>query len=637
MDMLVSHGNGLARALPIDLPDNEPYLLLPEPLALDLRDSPLAVGIYMLVGRAFLVHQGPIPLSATDIESYDGSGDLRRGAILRALTRLCTGGYLLPQSKQGRGLKTTYIPGWGRVSGTARPWSFDAAGLDRPRSVRAVRVPRSLLDVGMGRLIPHVRHAAIIERYVTRPPISLRDLGAYGLSWAGITIATPALTRLGVVNESGPIPPPAWNMLLARISQQPLFDADPTAPGLSPRGLKQAGFHIDSAATTDDPSPLFFVPTDLIGAMIPSMIPASISPMIALSDSDDTALSASRSDESRPENSHETTTGTQGTQGIVGNEATSSATATDPVRGRSSLSVNSISKVPQPQPSKTCVEPSPEDLAPAGTPSSSNAASTPTPATPAEEMLRNLGVYPSIARQYRDLSPDLIERAHTIAQRLPGRKSTAATIAQLLREEQGSPGWLRQGRPDLFLSPMREKATAVVDQDASSGQIDEDPCAHAHTLLCDALGEHLSIFIERWHMSFDADQIVVQVPAWFSPTERAEVRIALGLVTDQLDIPVVMPVEELSLPEPAPRPDGATPEHMPVRPSEPKNERPDWISPEQWAKLHLIARGALSGSCWVDGEIVGSGPGTTRILRGNLAGLVARLCGAVDKEHTLFG
>jgi hypothetical protein len=95
----------------------------------------------------------------------------------------------------------------------------------------------------------------------------------------------------------------------------------------------------------------------------------------------------------------------------------------------------------------------------------------------------------------------------------------------------------------------------------------------------------------------------------------------LPVVEAQIGLRVTMPAEEVVAPAPrAPAPIRAS-AAIPV----PKNERPDWISPEQWSQLHLIARGALSGSRWVDGEIVGAGPGTTRLLRSSLASLVARL------------
>jgi hypothetical protein len=147
-------------------------------------------------------------------------------------------------------------------------------------------------------------------------------------------------------------------------------------------------------------------------------------------------------------------------------------------------------------------------------------------------------------------------------------------------------------------------------------------CARAHALLADALSSQLSPFIERAQIALDAGQIEVCVPSWFSRAERAEVGAVLPMVAAQLGCPVSLPIEQEMPPSTPEAPNVA---QALVRAAAAKSERPDWIRLEQWEQLHLLARGALSGSRWVDGEIVGSGPATTRILRSNLASLVARL------------
>src|SRR5947208_3460401 len=78
-------------------------------LLADLRDTPLAIGLYSLLARLYLVHQAPIPLSAADIQRYDPT--LCRGAIVRALARLTQGGWLLEEARAG--YKTCYTPTWG--------------------------------------------------------------------------------------------------------------------------------------------------------------------------------------------------------------------------------------------------------------------------------------------------------------------------------------------------------------------------------------------------------------------------------------------------------------------------------------------------------------------------------------------
>src|SRR6266545_2266416 len=126
------------------------YLSLPCRLVRDLRDSPLAIGIFCLVARRFLVAHEPIPLSAADICAYDGT--VSRGAVLRALHRLVALGWLVEVKQRGR--KTHYAPAWGYIKRVVRPWQMDAELLGRPRHVQALRLDRRLLDLGLGKLAP---------------------------------------------------------------------------------------------------------------------------------------------------------------------------------------------------------------------------------------------------------------------------------------------------------------------------------------------------------------------------------------------------------------------------------------------------------------------------------------------------
>lgn len=251
------------------IPD-EPYLLMPVPLALDLRDSPLALGVYLLVARAYLVQHGPIPLSAADIQAYDAAGAPSRGAVTRALDRLVAGAWLIPQASPGH--KSAYLPAWGRIDGEARPWAIGEPGLARPRAVRARRVPCSLLDVCLGRLTPHPRHPALVERYITRPALALQDVGVYALALAGLVSPAPLLARLGLVNEAGALPPPPPAELLARISQLPLLAPAADAPALSARGLSRVGLSASPAPTKTGGQTLFFVPPKVIGEVIGPVI-----------------------------------------------------------------------------------------------------------------------------------------------------------------------------------------------------------------------------------------------------------------------------------------------------------------------------------------------------------------------------
>src|SRR5215203_6146968 len=82
------------------------YCPIPQRLLTDLHDTPLAIGVYGLVARLYLIAKAPIPLSVPDVIRYDPT--LSRGAVLRALARLLAGGYLIEVAQIG--LKTRYTP-----------------------------------------------------------------------------------------------------------------------------------------------------------------------------------------------------------------------------------------------------------------------------------------------------------------------------------------------------------------------------------------------------------------------------------------------------------------------------------------------------------------------------------------------
>ena len=148
----------------------------------DLRDNSLAIGVYLLVARLYLVSHAPIPLGRADVLAFDPS--LKIGAVKRAFDRLLASGWLVG-STAPVGTKRHYTPSWGMVGAVARPWSLDAPALGRPRHVETVRVNRDLLDIGLGRITPHPRHAAEVTRYLAAPALGLADLGAYALMGAG--------------------------------------------------------------------------------------------------------------------------------------------------------------------------------------------------------------------------------------------------------------------------------------------------------------------------------------------------------------------------------------------------------------------------------------------------------------------
>src|SRR6266545_2775267 len=94
------------------------YLTIPTRLLADLHDTPLAIGLYALIGRLYLVHQAPVPLSRADVLRYDPT--LKAGAVKRAFDRLVAGGWLVEAIPEGR-KKQRYTPTWGRVQGSPLP------------------------------------------------------------------------------------------------------------------------------------------------------------------------------------------------------------------------------------------------------------------------------------------------------------------------------------------------------------------------------------------------------------------------------------------------------------------------------------------------------------------------------------
>lgn len=243
------------------------FVLLPTQLIADMADTPLAVSLYALIARCFLVLQSAVPLSSTDIMNYDPT--LRRGAVLRALNRLTRDGWLLVSEEIGH--KTRYTPTWGCIAGTPRPWRTDVERLGRPRHVSTLRLDRRLLDICLGRLMPHPVHNATADRYLSNPVLGLRDVGTYALAHAGIPGETPALIRLGLIRDAQTLPVPPDAQLLALASQ-------PTEAGeaviLTNKGLRIMGCPAPAtdAEQVRSGQPLFFVPPTLIGSLIGPVI-----------------------------------------------------------------------------------------------------------------------------------------------------------------------------------------------------------------------------------------------------------------------------------------------------------------------------------------------------------------------------
>jgi hypothetical protein len=231
-------------------PDRD-YVFLPHRLIADLQANPAAIGVYALLARLFLIYQEPIPLSAADLQRYDPT--LSYGAARGALQRLVALHWLNEQP----GHKNCYIPTWGVIKGTVRPWQMDAPTLGRPAHVTTLRLDRRLLDVGLGKLIPHQTYPAQTkDRYLEQPILSLRDVGAYAQVLNGQALAaTPALWRYGLIRDGLAQPLPAAAELIALASQRTL-DGDGAAP--TEQGLRTLGLARSSAPPAPPPGqPLF--------------------------------------------------------------------------------------------------------------------------------------------------------------------------------------------------------------------------------------------------------------------------------------------------------------------------------------------------------------------------------------------
>src|SRR5215210_6824250 len=251
----------------------EDYLFLPHRLIADLPANPAAIAIYALIARLFLIYHAPIPLSAADLQRYDPT--LSYGAARGALRRLVALHWLSDQS----GHKNQYTPTWGVIKGTIQPWRMDAPTLGRPAHVVTLRLDRRLLDVGLGKLVPHPTYPAQTnDRYLEQPILSLRHVGAYAQVLNGQALAaTPALWRYGLIRDGLAQPLPAAAELIALASQRTL-DGDGAAP--TEQGLRTLGLDLSSAPSAPPSGqPLFFVDhaliPDPITCLIPELIPLS--------------------------------------------------------------------------------------------------------------------------------------------------------------------------------------------------------------------------------------------------------------------------------------------------------------------------------------------------------------------------
>lgn len=397
------------------------YVFLPQRLLADLQTNPVAIGVYALIARLFLIYQEPIPLSAADLQRYDPA--LRYGAARGALQRLTALGWL--HDRQGH--KNQYLPTWGTVKGATVVWHMGAPTLGRPAHVRTLRLDRHLLDVGLGKCVPHPTYPArTTERYLEQPIFSLRDVGAYALVQHGhVQAATYALLRYGLVRDGQPQPLPPVADLIALASQQTLAGdgAAPTEQGRRVLGLEPE--HTPAAATSQ---PLFFVDQ----AVIPSSIPCSIHDLIPLMHAGKTQPSAAAT--SIPS--------VEAMAGIMpGHEGIKSETS-DSLPAQARCSSSSGTKSYSNQPKK---------------------ATTDTPSETARR-LQMLNAFPTTIRELSDLPIAVVEQAIAYAEATPGIKQPTGWIVEALRRHRNE-GWPIPSLP----TPQHETAPAFAHEPYFSG------------------------------------------------------------------------------------------------------------------------------------------------------------------------
>lgn len=192
------------------------YMPIPRRLIEDLRDTPTAIGVFALLVRIFRTTGEPVPLSVGDLQVYDPS--LSEGAGSRAFRRLITGQWVIAQRRIGH--KSFYTPTWGLVHGVPRTWDLSAPSLGRPNHISFLRLDQNLLDVCMGRLIPHAVHPALVRRYIATPFLGIHEVGAYALALANIPVTNHRLEQLHLLNNGYVQPLPNETTILALASQR---------------------------------------------------------------------------------------------------------------------------------------------------------------------------------------------------------------------------------------------------------------------------------------------------------------------------------------------------------------------------------------------------------------------------------
>jgi len=551
-------------------PDRD-YLWIPTQLLDQLYDSPLAIGLYTLIARRWLADGGPdgVPISDADIARYDPQLS-SRGALLRAQARLEEGGWATVVRTQGS--KTRYIPAWGWVRGGLRCWSKDAPSLNRGR-VQTLRVSRLLLDDYLGRMIPHPKAPALIERYQTTATISLKDIGVYILRQRHrTTVEAPALEAafLCHADEALAVPPTEDTLARAELSQQGMQRVGLLPPGPIPR-----------PGSTDARPPIFFVAPNMIGHMIGHMIGYHT----AL---EDASMSLQR-DETQVEGDIVNVTGIKGIKGMInpptpfdsqtggGQELFPDYQENEPER-RSSMDTT------EGQPTQTSIRPRRERTIMS------------IPTTPSAERLVDLGVRPAQCVELANEPLETIAAAIADGQSRPKVHDLAAWVVSMVRDVRDH-GWdlalrKRGPAPDNAGPSLAQLQASIAEAKASGtwvtdGATDTAPAALPVPPVTDDTAALLRHAKASGFFGSDDAPPVLSPPALQSAAQGCAASVDATAPTPAQPLP---PTPGAVL-EPPPAQGGDDP------------ARPAWIAAQRWQSLPVLVRGMLRGSQLTDRTI----------------------------------
>jgi hypothetical protein len=221
------------------------YVLVPDPLIIAFADDPLAVGVYAAVARLVAVAKDAVPLAARDLVAWMGSErESDRAAVMRRIVKLEQAGWLMVDRQSQH--KHHLLPAWGRDrAGQPQPWRLDVTDTGRPAYLRGRRVPVGLFDTYLGRLDPRPGHRrALISRYLTRPLLTLTDIGVYTIGLRAEVAPADRLQQLHLQSNAGMSPPAPSEDLLARAVSGALtitLDGLTVAVGLTMQGYMRLG------------------------------------------------------------------------------------------------------------------------------------------------------------------------------------------------------------------------------------------------------------------------------------------------------------------------------------------------------------------------------------------------------------